>query len=65
MIEKNAKRFYLITGRVQHPVVSFSGVVVVTGNFHETFVQRQVVSDTVLPALKKSYLVINYVKSKL
>lgn len=41
----------VIAARVQHPVVSFAWIIVVSRNFHETFVQRQVVAYRVLPAL--------------
>ncbi len=41
----------IITGRVQHPVVAFSRVVVVARDLDEALVEAQVVSDGVLPAL--------------
>lgn len=41
----------VVTGRVQRPVVTFAWIVVGTGYFYETFIQGQVMSDRVLPAL--------------
>lgn len=42
---------HVITGRVQHPVVAFSRIVVVARDLDEALVEAQVVSDGVLPAL--------------
>lgn len=41
----------VFTARVQHPVVALPRVVVVPRHLHEALVQREVVSDRVLPAL--------------
>lgn len=42
---------HVLGARVQHPIISFSRVVVMSGNFNETLVQREVVSDGILPTL--------------
>ena len=42
---------HVISGRVEHPVVTLAGVVVVARNFDEALVEAEVVSDRVLPAL--------------
>lgn len=42
---------HVLGARVQHPIISFSRVVVVSGNFNETLVQREIVPDGILPAL--------------
>lgn len=42
---------HVLGTRIQHPVISFAGVVVMAGHFDETLVQRQVVPDRVLPSL--------------
>lgn len=41
----------VLTARVQHPVVALPRVVVVTRHLHKALVQREVVSDGVLPSL--------------
>lgn len=41
----------VVRRRVQHPVVPFPGIVIVTRDFHETLIQTQIVSNRVLPAL--------------
>ena len=41
----------VVVGRVQCPVVSFTRIVVGSWYFHEALVQREIVSDCVLPAL--------------
>lgn len=41
-----------VVGRgVQHPVVAFAGIVVVTGNFDEALVKAEIMADRVLPSL--------------
>lgn len=42
---------YVVAGGVQHPVVALAWVVVVSGDLDEAFVEGEVVSDGVLPAL--------------
>lgn len=42
---------HVLGARVQHPVIPFSRVVVMSGNFDETLVEREVVPDGILPAL--------------
>ena len=54
----------VIAARVQHPVVSFAWIVVVSRNFHETFVQRQVVTNRVLPALSVVAIVWKILQAK-
>ena len=41
----------VIGGRVQHPIVALAGVVVVSGDLDEAFVEAEIVTDRVLPAL--------------
>lgn len=41
----------ILGGCVQHPVVAFARVIVVSRHFHETLVQAEVVADRVLPPL--------------
>jgi len=42
---------HIVRGRVQHPVVTLSRVVVQSRNLHEAFVETKVVTYGVLPAL--------------
>lgn len=42
---------HVLGARVQHPIIPFPRVVVMSGNFNETLVQREVVPDGILPAL--------------
>ena len=41
----------IVAGWIQHPVVAFTGVVVMTRYFDEAFVETKIVSDRVLPSL--------------
>lgn len=41
----------VLAGRIQHPVVALTGVVVVAGHLDEALVETEIVADRILPAL--------------